>query len=288
MTDVLSTSYERCRRLHRRYGKTYYTASLILPPRQRRHAHALYGFCRYADEIVDGCGPAPDTRVKALDLLEASFVADHAARRSEHPILAALVDTMTVLDIDAGAVHRFLRSMRMDLTIARYDTWNDLCRYMDGSAAVIGEMMLPVLEPADFTRAVGPARDLGLAFQLTNFIRDVDEDLRRGRVYLPQEDLDRFEADPRCRVVTPAWKSLMAFQIDRARSLYASADAGIDLLPPRSAACIRAARQLYSAILDRIEVNGYDVFACRATVPSLRKAATAARCLAGTIGSRNP
>jgi 15-cis-phytoene synthase len=149
--------------------------------------------------------------------------------------------------------------------------------------------MLPVLEPTDVTAAFEPARDLGLAFQLTNFLRDVGEDLDRGRVYLPQEDLDRFGADPWSRQVTPAWRQLMEFEIARARSLYASADRGIEWLPPRSAACVRAARVLYSRILLEIERNGYDVFATRARVSTPRKLVTAARYLGGgVIGSRKP
>jgi phytoene synthase len=126
-------------------------------------------------------------------------------------VLAALVHTVVELDIDPDALHRFLHSMAMDLDVERYETWDDLCGYMDGSAAVIGEMMVPVLGPADRAAAIPPARDLGIAFQLTNFLRDVGEDLDRGRVYLPQEDLRRFGAVPSLRTVTPEWRRLVAF-----------------------------------------------------------------------------
>ena len=193
--------------------------------------------------------------------------------------------------------------MAMDLTVDRYETWDDLCGYMDGSAAVIGEMVLPVLEPLD-PAAVGPARSLGVAFQLTNFLRDVDEDLDRGRVYLPQEDLARFGADPWARRVTPEWEALMRFEIDRARDLYAEADRGLALLPDRSARCIAAARRLYSGILERIEDADYDVFSARIRVPTTAKVRVAAqaligrrmpaprtvvpRRLLGTTGTRNP
>ena len=132
---------------------------------------------------------------------------------------------------------------------------------MDGSAAVIGEMMLPILEPLS-PEALGPARDLGNAFQLTNFLRDINEDLDLGRVYVPQHDIRRFGAESAFaeRRVTPAFVALMSFEIDRARELYASADRGVTLLPPSSARCIAAARALYSRILDVIEANDYDVF----------------------------
>ncbi|MCY7299575.1 MAG: squalene/phytoene synthase family protein, partial [Ilumatobacteraceae bacterium] len=142
--------------------------------------------------------------------------------------------------------------------------------------AVIGEMMLPILEPSD-PRAFSHARDLGLAFQLTNFLRDVAEDLDRNRIYIPQEDLDRFGADPRLRTVDDAWRRLMQFEIERCRELYRSADLGIPMLPAASARCVGAARALYSQILDRIEAAEYDVFHERARVSTPRKMTTVAR-----------
>lgn len=285
----LEPSYAICRDLHRRHGTTYWWAARLLPADRRHHVHALYGFCRYADEIVDDLGPASvEQRAAALSDLRDRFFADYATGASDHPVLGAVVHTVHALDIDPMCIERFLRSMAMDLTVTTYETWADLCQYMDGSAAVIGEMMLPVLDPSDADAARGPARDLGFAFQLTNFLRDVGEDLDRGRVYVPQEDLRRHGADPALRVVTPAWRSVMESQIVRARALYRSADEGITYLPPRSAACVRTARVLYSRILDVIEDNDYDVFSARARVPTPRKLAVAARSLAGTIGTRNP
>jgi phytoene synthase len=166
----------------------------------------------------------------------------------------------------------------MDLTTSTYQTWEDLSDYMEGSAAVIGEMMLPVLEPIS-EAAKPPARSLGLAFQLTNFLRDVGEDLDRGRIYLPQDDLRLFDADVERREATPQWRAFLAYEIERNRALYSFADTGIALLPPRSARCVGTARVLYSQILDQIERNGYDVFSRRARVPTIHKAATAARIM---------
>jgi phytoene synthase len=188
------------------------------------------------------------------------------------------VHTVVTCGIEPECFERFFGAMRMDLTVTSYRTWRDLCGYMEGSAAVIGEMMLPVLEPTS-PEATAPARSLGLAFQLTNFLRDVGEDLDRGRVYMPQEDLDRFGADVTLRRATPEWKAFLAYEIERNRALYAFADTGIALLPPRSARCVGTARVLYSRILDRIEAADYDVFSTRARVPTWRKAATAARIL---------
>jgi 15-cis-phytoene synthase len=176
--------------------------------------------------------------------------------------------------------------MAMDLTVTDYETYADLLGYMEGSAAVIGTMMLPILDPADRARAREPARQLGLAFQLTNFIRDVAEDLDRGRVYLPQADLARFgvtvadlrEAAAR-RAAGPAVRALIAYEVGRARGHYAAAAPGIPMLAATSQACIRTAYRLYSGILGEVERAGYDVFTRRAVVPTRRRFSVVARSL---------
>ncbi len=274
---TLAQSYALCKDFNKRHGTTYYWSTKVLPADKRPHVHALYGFCRYADDIVDDLGPVPIAeREAALASLGERFFRDLAAGASTDPILMAVVDTVHKFPIDPECFRRFLRSMTMDLTVEKYETWEDLLHYMDGSAAVIGEMMLPILEPHD-AAAFGHARDLGNAFQLTNFLRDVNEDLDRGRVYVPQEDVRRFGVDLSRRECTPQFSELMKFEIARCRSLYASADNGIAMLPNRSARCIRAARVLYSRILDRIEQQQYDVFAKRASVSTVQKALMVAR-----------
>ena len=261
-TPELRRAYRRCRQINRTHGTSYYWSTLLLPRDKQQDVFALYAFCRLADDIVDDLGESATAhdRAAALQGFADRFFADLDRGWSDDDILQATVHTALRWGIDRGSFERFVRSMAMDLTIDHYDTWDDLCGYMDGSAAVIGEMVLPILEPLD-AAACEPARQLGVAFQLTNFLRDVDEDLDRGRVYLPTEDLDRFGADPWQRALTPEWVELMRFEIDRARRLYVQADAGIRLLPERSARCIAVARVLYSEILDRIEAAGYDVFA---------------------------
>jgi len=272
MTLTLDESYAACRALNRRHGTTYYWAAFVLPAVKRPHVWALYAFARYADEIVDAPDwPSVEARRQALGALGDRFFADLDAGRSDEPVLKAVVHTVRAFDIDPDLFRRFLRSMAMDLDTESYDTYEDLCVYMDGSASVIGEMMLPILEPHDPGASV-PARALGEAFQLTNFLRDVGEDLDRGRVYLPQEDLRKFGADPWTRQVDGPWVDLMRFEIDRVRRLYDQARRGEDLLPPASARCIRAARVLYGEILDVIEERDYDVFSGRARVPGARKA----------------
>ncbi len=283
---TLEASYAECRRLTKRHGTTYYWSTMVLPSVKRHHVHALYGFCRYADDIVDdppvekSSASAAERGVALKDFGE-RFFTDLDAGRSDDLVLKAVVHTVRAFDIDPGAFRRFLRSMDMDLMVDRYDTYDDLRVYMDGSAAVIGEMMLPILEPRDFQSAVGPARSLGEAFQLTNFLRDIDEDLDRGRQYVPQEDLRRFGVDLTERRCTPAFVELMRFEIARCRDLYREAETGIAMLPPRSASCVASAHDLYGRILDRVEAQGYDVFARRARVPTRTKLAVAARHLTG-------
>ena len=274
---TMAESYALCKDFNKRHGTTYYWSTKVLPADKRPHVHALYGFCRYADDIVDDLGPVPIAeREAALASFGERFFRDLTVGASTDPILMAVVDTVHKFPIDPECFRRFLRSMTMDLTVEKYETWEDLLHYMDGSAAVIGEMMLPILEPHD-AAAFGHARDLGNAFQLTNFLRDVNEDLDRGRVYIPQEDVRRFGVDLSRRECTPQFSELMKFEIARSRSLYASADNGIAMLPNRSARCIRAARVLYSRILDRIEQQQYDVFAKRASVSTVQKALMVAR-----------
>ena len=277
---TLAASYARCRTLNKRYGTTYYWSTYLLPRIKRHHVHALYAFCRLADDVVDTPAPGSDP-ARELDKLRSQFFEAIQRGESEHPVLKAVVHTVRAFAIDPECFDRFLSSMEMDLSITSYPSYDALLRYMDGSAAVIGEMMLPILEPSEPARARAHARDLGLAFQFTNFLRDVGEDLDRGRVYVPADEIARFGAGVALdeRRVTPEWRDLMQFEIARARALYESADIGIGLLPPASARCVGAARRLYSQILERIESASFDVFSRRARVPSYQKVATTARTL---------
>ena len=276
---VLADGYRRCARLTREHGTTYYWGARLLPVEQRRHVFAVYGLARTADDLVDEPGSrGPGEVADALRGLEADFLAAVETGRSGDPVVLAAASTTRERRIPVECFTRFFAAMRQDLTTTRYATWDDLLGYMDGSAAVIGEMMLPVLEPST-AAAVEPARALGLAFQLTNFLRDVGEDLDRGRVYLPQEDLDHFGADPQRRRVDEAWRALMRFEVARNRRLYREADEGLAALPPAARRCVTTARLLYARILERIEERDHDVFTGRARVPRRTKLATAARVL---------
>ncbi|WP_322095775.1 isopentenyl-diphosphate Delta-isomerase [Phycicoccus flavus] len=280
---LLAAGYTRCAELTREHGTTYFWGARLLPAERRRHVHAVYALARLADDIVDLAGDEPVATTSArLDRFEASFWSALHSGHSTDPVLAAVVTSVRECGIPDECFARFFGAMRTDLTRTTYETWEDLLGYMDGSAAVIGEMMLPVLEPGAEVRQ--PARALGLAFQLTNFLRDVGEDLDRGRVYVPQEDLRRFGADPAARTATPEWQRLMAFEIARNRRLYREADAGLSALPPASRRCVATARVLYARILERIEDAGYDVFATRVRVSTPAKVALSARM----VLSRDP
>jgi phytoene synthase len=279
----LAAAYERCRELHREHGRTYYLATRLLPAWKRRHVHALYGFTRYADEIVDRTESRPSAERAAI-LTEWSdrFLAGLRGEPVDDQLLPAVLHTIAIFDLDLDDFAKFLRSMTMDLTVTGYSTYDDLLDYMEGSAAVIGTMMLPILGSSDPVAAREPARQLGFAFQLTNFIRDVAEDLERSRVYLPEEHLAEFGVTRRILqqgVATPAIKALIKAEVARAREHYTLAAPGIPLLEPASQACMRTAFQLYGGILDEIEAIDYDVFGRRATVPNHRRAAVAVRSL---------
>jgi phytoene synthase len=272
---ALRESYERCRLLNAAHGKTYYLATLLLPPAKRPYVHALYGFARYADEIVDNLDSTLSTEEKAdwLTTWGQRFLDDIDAGWSDDPICMAVVDTVLRWDIPRTHFDAFLHSMTMDLTVSEYDTFDDLHEYVYGSAAVIGLQMVPILEPSH-PEAYDRAMDLGIAFQLANFIRDVSEDLDRGRVYLPLRELAEFgvtRADLERRVATPDIRRAIAAQVARVRALEERSRPGIAMLAPDARPCINAARILYCGIVDEVERQGFDVFARRATVPMGRR-----------------
>jgi phytoene synthase len=275
----LVPAYRACARITRTRSSSYHLASRLLPARRRPFVHSLYAFARVADDLVDDHVDDPDhDSSAALADYRAAFGRAVGGDPVDEPSLTAIAHTIAVWDLPLDAFDRFFRSMEMDVTIAAYETWDDLLSYMDGSAAVIGELMLPILGSADPERALVPARDLGMAFQLTNFLRDVAEDLGRGRQYLPCADQRRFGVDLDEGRCTPGFVDLMRYEIERCRILYRSADTGIALLPTRSARCIRVASSLYEGILDRIEEHGHDVFTHHARLSGAEKArlATAA------------
>lgn len=275
MDPELRESYKICKDLNRQHGKTYYLATLLLPKAKRPYVHALYGFARYADEIVDNLESTLTQEEKSawLDNWSSQFFQELTSGHSSDPVTRATIDTIKRWGIPVEHFHAFIHSMKMDLTVTRYETYEDLYEYVYGSAAVIGLQMVPILEPHD-QRAYDYAQKLGVAFQLANFIRDVGEDLERGRVYLPMAELRAFGVDEQmlvARKVTPEIKSALAYQIARVKKLERESKPGIELLHPSSRPCIEAARILYCAIVDEVSRNDFDVFAKRAKVSTAKR-----------------
>lgn len=271
----LRASYEECKRLNALHGKTYYLATLLLPKAKRPFVHALYGFARYADEIVDDLASELSVEEKAevLSKWGNGVLADLKKGTSQDHVGRALIDTVNRFDIPHEHFEAFLHSMTMDLTVQEYESYDDLLEYVYGSAAVIGLEMVPILGPLH-NDAFEAAKKLGIAFQLANFIRDVDEDLDRGRVYLPLKELGQFGVTREMleeRVLTPEIIEALKFQIARVRQLQAEAAAGIKMLEPTSRPCIEAASTLYCGIVDEVEKIGYDIFNHRAKTSTARR-----------------
>ena len=290
MDQALQESYQECKRLNSLHGKTYYLATLLLPKGKRPYVHALYGFARYADEIVDDLAStlSPQEKADALRSWSTGVLEDLKKGTSTDHIGRALVDTARKFDIPHQHFVDFLHSMEMDLTVTEYQSYEALLEYVYGSAAVIGLEMVPVLGYSD-QRAFEAAKKLGIAFQLANFIRDVSEDLDRGRVYLPLDELARFGVDRAMlerRVLTPQIVEALKFQIARVRSLQDEADIGIAYLDKTSRPCIRAASELYCGIVDEVEAIGYDVFKKRAKTSTARRARVAGAAYLQAIAAR--
>ncbi|WP_328907655.1 phytoene/squalene synthase family protein [Streptomyces sp. NBC_00234] len=279
----LRHAYTRCRRLNARHGKTYFLATRLLPVGRRSAVHALYGFARWADDIVDdlGSGAAPADRYKALAALRDQLEVGLRTGRSEEPVVSALVHTAAQYSIDHQHFIDFMASMVSDLTVTDYPTYEHLARYMHGSAAVIGLQMLPVLGTVAPREEAAPhAAALGVAFQLTNFLRDVGEDLDRGRVYLPADLLSAHGVDRelllwsrRSGCDDPRIRSALVAGVALTRDVYRQAEAGLGMLDPVARPCIRTAFTLYRDILGAVEADGFRVLHRRVSVAGRRRAA---------------
>ena len=275
----LRISYLECKRLNNLHGKTYFLATRLLPPAKRPFVHALYGFARYADEIVDDLAStlSEDEKAKSLKSWGDEVLANIKSGKSHDHIGAALVDTVNRFSIPISYFEAFLNSMTMDLTVTEYHTYEDLYEYDYGSAAVIGLEMVPILgtvSKQSMIEANMAAEKLGTAFQLANFIRDVGEDLTRGRVYLPVTELQSHGVTREMleeRIVTPQIKNALREQIQRVRRLQAEAKIGINLLSAESRACIEAASELYCGIVDEVEKIEYQIFDKRAKTSNWRR-----------------
>jgi phytoene synthase len=277
----LAGCYELCRRVQKEHSRTYYFSTSLFPEDVQPHVHALYAFMRYADEIVDNPGATTlEEQLTGLSSFEEETLAAVSGEAVANPVLRAFANTVLLSGIEPGLIEAFMRSMKMDTGVFRYPTYEDLEEYTYGSAAVVGLMMCRVIGATD--EAADPhAQALGVAMQLSNFLRDVQEDWARGRVYLPLEDLERFGyADEELGrgIVDERFVELMRFEISRARRLYRVADEGMRYIPRGRRYPVVVAGRLYEGILDRIEAQSYDIFAQRAQTSLPHKLRVATTC----------
>ncbi|MFF3619355.1 phytoene/squalene synthase family protein [Streptomyces sp. NPDC002467] len=296
ITDpVLRAAYHLCRELNATHGKTYFLATRLLPAERRPAVHALYGFARWADDIVDSTDPADDgLRGARLTSLQRQLEEGWQQGGDGEPVVAALADTARRYAIDHRHFRDFMTAMRSDLVVTDYPSYADLLGYVHGSAAVIGLQMLPVLGTVVPREEAEPhAAALGIAFQLTNFLRDVGEDLDRGRVYLPADLLAAHGVDRellrRCREagrqdrrVRSALREFEALT----RRVYREAQPGLAMLDPVSRPCIRTAYTLYGNILDAVARDGHAALHRRAVVPRRRRATVATGGLVRVVAAR--
>ena len=275
--------YAYCGKINRAYGKSFYASSLIIPREKRRSINALYGFLRLGDEIADAPieGRGPEGSRRDLDLLRRMVLAGCERGSHSNPIIKAYIDTSNKYRIPVRHAMRFLDSMEMDLAGRRYSTIDELKEYTYGCASVVGILVTYVLGYRD-ERAFEYAVELGHAMQMTNFLRDIKEDMRRGRVYLPASDMARFgvtEEEIEREKITEPLKALISHYIQLTRSNYSHIDNGYRFFKPGGVRFVYASRLLYSMILDRIEAIDCDVFRKRAVVPMTVKLLLSLRVL---------
>lgn len=281
----LDEAYERCRCETEEWAKTFYLGTMLMPPEKRRAIWAIYVWCRRTDEIMDSPEALSKPREVLLDLLDQwechtrSVFDGHAVNWLDQ----VMVDTIQRFDQPLQPYLDMIEGMRMDLTWTRYSTFEELklyCYRVAGTVGLMSERVMgvdPGYTSAPWSTGAntsGAAVALGIANQLTNILRDVGEDRHRGRIYLPLEDLHRFDYTEEQLfdgVVNASWKRLMAFQIDRARQWFRQSEEGVRFLAPDARWPVWTSLRLYRGILSRIEQNQYDVFNHRAYVPKYRK-----------------
>lgn len=266
--------WDCCDEIARNHGRSFYLANRVLPPRRRRAVTATYAYCRIADDIVDR---APltglDTAVEELAAWEQQLI------EPTHPVAIAFAFARVEYGVPIEPVKDLILGINMDVSTTCYPTWEDLRSYCYHVAGTVGLMVAPILGCQD-EDALSHAADLGIAMQLTNILRDVKEDARIGRLYLPLNEIDVFGCDPDAILAGhpgERFPELMAFQIDRARGLYRSAMVGVPSLAPSGRFATLAASGLYSRILNEIEALEYDVYRSRAYVPARGKLGGIAR-----------
>jgi phytoene synthase len=283
----LDALYKRAGFATAKGSKSFYLATRFFPPHLASAAHAVYWFCRYTDDLVDECTDREQGRrdLEAWEWALRSGIKSGPAT-CQHPVLQVFLDTAARYEIPIEYAFELIQGMRMDLDQTRYRTFDDLRVFCYRVASVVGLMMCWVIgfkDPADRGKAIPHAIDLGIAMQLTNILRDIDEDLERGRIYLPQDEMERFGysvADLQARTRNRAFASLMQFQTERVQRFYDNGNGGIPLLHPDGRFAVEIASNVYHEILTRLQSSSFDVFGHRTVVPASRKYWITARSLA--------
>jgi 15-cis-phytoene synthase len=275
----MHAAYEHCRRLHRRHDPTYYWATRRLPGDVRQAVHALYAFVREADEIVDGPGRAADPALRRaeLDRYEQGLHDALAGEPSRDPAIAALVHASRRHDLPLDQLDSYFDSMRIDCAPVRMSSWEELESYMQGSAGAVGRI-LAVLLGAPPERHDSFAT-LALAFQLTNFIRDVREDWELDRVYLPGVSAEQIAR----RQPSDGFRSLLAVEVARARELFREGASAGEVVAPRVRRGMSMARSVYLSVLDRTERLDFDVLRRRVSLPPWELAGAVAHGLRAAV-----
>jgi phytoene synthase len=272
---ISDNDLERCKKLHKKHGKNYYFATRFFPEDTRHATHALYAFFRMADEIVDNPKEhGVDNPGEAITSWKRDWEKAYNEGVSEDPVLRATAAVFHEFDIPFIYSEAFLWAMEQDLHKERYETYEDLKAYMYGSAATVGLMMSYVIGFSE-KRALVYAETLGYAMQLTNFLRDIEEDyVERNRIYIPREELAAFdigEEDIANQQFSDRFGAFMRFQIRRCRTMYKFSEAGIPMLEKPGRFPVYLARLVYAAILDKLEDQGRNPFVGRASTNLLEK-----------------
>ncbi len=289
MNDGLAASYAYCEEFVRRQQSNFFASFTVLPPEKFRQMCAIYAFMGYSDDLADRDGAASDKKVQLARwraALDRCFQGEYGSSR----ILPAFHDTVVHCDIPQKYFHDLIDGAEMDLVRTRYETFDELYDYCYHVASVVGFACLHVWGFEGGDAAIAPAEACGIAFQITNILRDLKEDAARGRVYLPQEDLRNFgysEDDLTAGVLNDAFREMMHFELDRARRYYCEAEKLGPMIDPQCRPCFEVMFRIYRALLDKIESRGFDVFSARVSLDDRDKMQVVADVLGTAVHQQN-
>ncbi|MBM4158689.1 MAG: phytoene/squalene synthase family protein [Ignavibacteria bacterium] len=275
----LKIAYQHCRYITKLYAKTFYFTSVFLPEQKRNSAYAVYAFCRYIDDLIDRSGSQEGFLTDKERIAEAIFIwkrdlkSVYSGDFIDNPIMIALKDTLSKYKIPEELPNELIEGVEMDLTKKRYDNFEELKKYCYKVASVVGLMTIEIFGYEN-KNALSFAVDMGIAMQLTNILRDIREDAEKNRIYIPREDLMRFDYDEENilkRKINSNFKELMKFQIDRANNYYDRAEKGIRMIYRDARLTVGLMGKNYRKILNEIQSSDYDVYNKRNFVPLYKK-----------------